>query len=321
MNSKTILATVAIVVTLFAASANAATREEKRVADAADVVDQLSRIPEKSIAPSLLSRAYAVAVVPNVVRAAFGFGARRGKGVLVVRQDDDSWSNPAFVTVTGGSVGWQVGAESADVILVFKTRKGVDGIANGKLTLGANASVAAGPIGRHTGVSTDIEFKAEVYSYSRSRGLFAGVALEGTGVTMDRRANAAFYGSPEVTPESIFSRGAGQAPAFMSLPPGTPRITGVTVTVEGDESVVKGPKGELRQHVPGGLGYELADGQLQITRPNESKTMRAYHGLARQLIANQVDADNGYQQGNSGEKTDPVLAAHHVFKTGKDQQP
>lgn len=212
MNTKTILASVVALAILLVSTADAATREEKRVADAADVVDQLSRIPEKSIPPSLLSRAYAVAVVPNVVRAAFGLGARRGKGILVVRQDDNSWSNPAFITLTGGSVGWQIGAESADVILVFKTRKSVDGIANGKLTLGANASVAAGPIGRHTAVATDIEFKAEVYSYSRSRGLFAGLALEGAGVTMDRKANARFYGSTSMTPEKIFVSSPNIAP-------------------------------------------------------------------------------------------------------------
>ena len=212
MKTKPIVAVVTALALLVTSSAWAATREEKRVADAADVVDQLSRIPEKSIPPSLLSRAYAVAVVPNVVRAAFGLGARRGKGVLVVRQDDNSWSNPAFIALTGGSFGWQIGAESADVILVFKTRKGVDGIANGKLTLGANASVAAGPVGRQTGIATDIGFQAEVFSYSRTRGLFAGVALEGAGVTMDRKANAAFYGSPTMTPEKIFVSSPNIAP-------------------------------------------------------------------------------------------------------------
>jgi lipid-binding SYLF domain-containing protein len=212
MNTRHFVAVITAFALLAPSAAWAATREEKRVADAADVLDQLSRIPEKSIPPSLLSRAYAVAVIPNVVRAAFGLGARRGKGVLVIRQDDNSWSNPAFITLTGGSVGWQFGAESADVILVFKTRTGVDGIANGKLTLGVNASVAAGPIGRHTAVATDIEFKAEVYSYSRSRGLFAGIALEGAGVTMDRKANAAFYGSASMTPEKIFVSSPNIAP-------------------------------------------------------------------------------------------------------------
>jgi len=211
MNIKRSLAALALLAMVFSA-AHAATREEQRVADAADVLDQLLRIPEKTIPPNLLSRAYAVAVIPNVVKAAFGLGARRGKGIIVVRQDDNSWSNPAFITLTGGSLGWQIGAQSTDVILVFKTRKGVDGISKGKLTLGADASVAAGPVGRHTAVATDIEFKAEVYSYSRSRGLFAGIALEGSGVTMDRKANAAFYGSSGMTPEKIFVSSPNIAP-------------------------------------------------------------------------------------------------------------
>ena len=190
----------------------AGTREENRVANASEVLDQLARIPERAIPPALLSRAYAVAVIPNVVKVGFGVGARRGKGVIVVRQGDNSWSNPAFVTLTAGSIGWQIGAQSTDIILVFKTRRSVDGIASGKLTLGADASVAAGPVGRHTGLATDIRFQAEVFTYSRSRGLFAGVALEGAGVTMDRKANAAFYSNPEITPETIFASSPNSAP-------------------------------------------------------------------------------------------------------------
>jgi lipid-binding SYLF domain-containing protein len=192
--------------------ATAATPEEERVAAATDVIDQLVRIPEQSVPDALLARAYAVAVIPNVVKIGFGLGARRGKGVLVVRQENGTWSNPAFITLTGGSFGWQIGAQSTDIILVFKTREGVDNISEGKLTLGADASIAAGPVGRHTSVATDIEFQAEVFSYSRSRGLFAGVALEGAGVTMDRGANAAFYGSSSITPEQIFASSGNSAP-------------------------------------------------------------------------------------------------------------
>lgn len=207
------LKTVFIVLALaLAAPVWAGTREERRVGDAADVLDQLLRIPEKTIPPALLSRAYAVAVIPDVVKVGFGIGARRGKGIVVVRQDDDSWSNPAFVTLTGGSIGWQIGAQSTDIILVFKTRKGVTDISDGKLTLGADASIAAGPVGRHTEVATDIRFEAEVMSYSRSRGLFAGVALEGAGVTMDRKANAAFYGDASMTPDKIFVSSPNIAP-------------------------------------------------------------------------------------------------------------
>ena len=197
---------------VLAAPAFAATKQEKKVADATDVIDQFLRIPEQSIPPALLSRAYAIAVVPNTVKIGFGIGARRGKGILVVRRDDNSWSNPAFVNLTGGSFGFQIGAQSTDIILVFKTRHGVDGIENGRLTLGADASVAAGPVGRHTAAATDLQFKAEVYSYSRSRGLFAGVALEGAGVTMDRKSNAAFYGSSSITPEQIFESSGNAAP-------------------------------------------------------------------------------------------------------------
>lgn len=193
--------------------AEAATKEEKRVADASEVINQLVGIPEQSIPPQLLSRAYAVAVIPNVVKAAFGIGGRFGKGILVVRQDDGSWSNPSFVALTGGSFGFQAGAQSTDVILVFKTRKGVQGIENGTLTLGADAAIAAGPVGRSSSAATDAQLKAEVYSYSRSRGLFAGVSLEGSGVTIDRKANAAYYGNASMTPEKIFASSPSVAPA------------------------------------------------------------------------------------------------------------
>ena len=209
--SRIVLIVCALALT---SGASAASKEENRVADATDVVDQLLRIPEQSIPPSLLSRAYGIAVIPDVVKAGFVFGARIGKGVLVVRQPDNSWSNPAFVRMTGGSVGWQAGVQSTDIILVFKTRRSVDGITKGKFTLGADASVAAGPVGRHTGLATDIQFEAEVFSYSRSRGLFAGIALEGAGITIDKRANAAFYASPGISAADIFASGGNAAPSI-----------------------------------------------------------------------------------------------------------
>ncbi|MDE0743142.1 MAG: lipid-binding SYLF domain-containing protein [Woeseiaceae bacterium] len=190
----------------------AASSQEKRVLDAADVIDQILRIPEQSVPPALLSRAYAIAVFPNVLKIGALLGIRRGKGIIVIRNEDNSWSNPAFITLTGGSLGLQVGAQSTDSILVFKTRKGIDGISNGKLTLGADASVAAGPIGRHTAAATDLRFNAEIYSYSRSRGLFIGVSLEGATLTMDRRSNANFYSSTSITPDQIFNATGNAAP-------------------------------------------------------------------------------------------------------------
>ena len=212
MRHITLSTTLFVLLLTLAVPASAATKEENRVADSADVLDQFLRIPEQSIPPTLLSRAYAVAVVPNVIKVGFGVGARRGKGILVVRQDDNSWSNPAFIALTGGSIGWQVGAQSTDIILVFKTRASVDRIQNGKLTLGGDASIAAGPVGRQASAATDITFQSEVVSYSRNRGLFAGVALDGSGVTMDRKANAAFYNDTSMTPERIFASSPNIAP-------------------------------------------------------------------------------------------------------------
>jgi lipid-binding SYLF domain-containing protein len=210
----TAVRTLAKILILFALlpTAQAATKEEQRVIDATEVLNEFLVIPEQAIPSSILAQAYAIAVVPNVVKLGFAIGGRHGRGILVVRRDDGSWSNPAFVALTGGSFGWQVGAQSTDVILVFKSQKGVASISDGKFTLGADASVAAGPVGRQASAATDLKFEAEVVSYSRNRGLFAGVALEGSGVTMDRKANAAYYGDPGMTPERIFASSPNKAP-------------------------------------------------------------------------------------------------------------
>jgi lipid-binding SYLF domain-containing protein len=201
-----------IVSLLIAMPAAAATKEEIRVTAASDVLEQLLQIPERSIPPALLNSAFGIAVVPQVIKVGFGVGVRRGKGILVVRREDGSWSNPSFISLTGGSFGFQIGAQSTDVVLVFKTRNSIDSIANGQLTLGVDTSIAAGPVGRQTGAHTDLGFKAEVYSYSRNRGLFAGIALEGAGVAMDRLANAAYYNAADMTPEKIFASSGNMAP-------------------------------------------------------------------------------------------------------------
>jgi lipid-binding SYLF domain-containing protein len=142
-------------------------------------------------------------VVPNVVKVGFVIGGRKGRGLIAVRNADGSWSNPSFLTLAGGSVGFQAGVQSADVVLVFRSKRGVDSIVNGKFTLGADASVAAGPVGRSAQASTDEQLKAEIYSYSRARGLFAGVALDGTALRIDNKSNARVYGE-HTTPRAIF---------------------------------------------------------------------------------------------------------------------
>lgn len=194
--------------------AQAAGREDGRLLTATDVLTQIQAMPDERVPDLLFQHAYGIAVIPDVTQVAFIFGGRRGKGVLVVRDSLTSpWSNPVFVTLTGGSWGFQAGAQASDIILVFTTKAGVEGIAGGKLTLGADASVAAGPVGRQGSASTDITFSSEIYSYARTRGLFGGIAIDGSVISIDRKANAAFYGKGDVTASEIFAPQSPAAPA------------------------------------------------------------------------------------------------------------
>jgi len=200
----------ALALGLAASSAFAGAREEGRLLTATEVLEEVEGMPDQRLPDLLLAHAYGIAVIPDVDKVAFIFGGRRGKGVLVVRDSLNSpWSNPSFVTLTGGSWGLQIGAQSSDIILVFTTKAGVEGLAGGRLTLGADASVATGPVGRQGSAATDLNFNSEIYSYARTRGLFGGIALDGSVLQIDRTANAALYGKSGVTATEIF---AGQAP-------------------------------------------------------------------------------------------------------------
>jgi lipid-binding SYLF domain-containing protein len=177
--------------------------EEAKLLVATEVLDELRQQRDGQIPENLLQRAYGVAVIPDVLKGAFIVGARHGTGVLTVRDSRGRFTNPVFVKLTGGSFGFQIGAQATDIVLVFVTRRGVEGISDGKLTLGAGASVAAGPVGRQAEAAASVD--AEVYAYSRARGLFAGVALDGTALTIDGKANRTFYGKKDVLPSDITS--------------------------------------------------------------------------------------------------------------------
>ena len=200
--------------------AHAQTDEEDKLADAVLVLEEMGRDPATAIPPLLLANAQGVAVIPNVIRAGFILGGHRGKGVVVVRSDNGEWSNPAFITLTGGSIGAQIGAESSDIVLVFGNQRSVRNIGSGKFTLGSEASVTAGPVERGTGSATDMTFTAEVYAYSRSRGLFAGATVEGARLSMDALANDDFYpqgsGAEPLAPQSL-STPAGARRFLLSL--------------------------------------------------------------------------------------------------------
>lgn len=193
---------------------SAATKEEQKVLDAVEVLQEAMSIPEKQIPPLLFKKAYAIAIIPQVYKAGFVVGGRYGKGVLSI-QGKNGWSNPAFITLAGGSLGWQIGAQATDVVLVFKNRRSIDGIVSGKFTLGADAAIAAGPIGRQAEAGTDLFLQSEIYSYSRSKGFFAGVSLEGSVLQIDDEANRNFY-QTNTSATDIFRNYGVHAPAVTS---------------------------------------------------------------------------------------------------------
>ncbi|MBA4190518.1 MAG: hypothetical protein C0467_21230 [Planctomycetaceae bacterium] len=160
----------------------------------AEVLEELSKIPLKSIPAKLLADAQGVAIIPRVIKAGFIFGGRGGHGVVFAKDKNGNWGSPVFINLGGASVGFQAGVESTDVVLVFRDRKSLDRLleGKGKLTLGADAAVAAGPVGRTAAAATDAKLEAEIVSYSRSRGLFAGVSLDGAVVHADANSNAQF---------------------------------------------------------------------------------------------------------------------------------
>jgi lipid-binding SYLF domain-containing protein len=194
---------------LAAPAAFAGPREDAQADNAARVLAEIQAIPESAIPDKLLDEAKAIVIVPDTVKAGLVLGGRRGRGLLAVRTADGDWSNPSFVTLTGGSIGFQVGVQSADVVLVFRSQRGLDSIVNGKFTLGADAGVAAGPMGRNAAAATDGQMKAEIWSWSRARGLFAGVALDGAVLSIDDKSNEAVYGQ-DTTPRMIFEDRAPQ---------------------------------------------------------------------------------------------------------------
>jgi lipid-binding SYLF domain-containing protein len=203
---------LALALAITAMGAVAGEREDVRAGEAVRVVEQIQAIPESAIPDRLLDEAKAIVVVPDTIKAGFVFGGRRGLGLMSVKTADGTWSNPVFVKLAGASFGLQAGVQSADVILVFRSERGLDSIVNGKVTLGADAGVAAGPVGRNAAAATDGQLKAEIWSWSRARGLFAGIALDGAVLSIDNGANSSTYGNA-TTPRAVFEGRAPQAPS------------------------------------------------------------------------------------------------------------
>ncbi len=176
--------------------------EAQRAVETANVLTGVMDIPESAIPEELMARAHGIAVIPHVVKGAFGVGGQWGKGLMSQRHEDGSWSAPAYVEIGGGSFGLQIGVQASDIVLVFTNEDGLKGLLKGKLKLGADASATAGPVGRKAEVGTDVLLRSAVFAYSRSKGLFAGISLDGSVISIDDSANHKVYGK-NVTGEQI----------------------------------------------------------------------------------------------------------------------
>jgi lipid-binding SYLF domain-containing protein len=211
------LAAAAIV----ASPARAQVSPEQIVVNATNVLAQSAGVPS-GIPQNLLSDAQGIVIIPNMIRGAFVIGLQHGRGVLLVRGPNGAWQAPQFVTMTGGSLGYQIGVQSTDLILVFRTPRSVQNLLRGSLRVGVDASAAAGPVGRQASAATDTRLQAEILSYSRARGAFVGVSLDGSSVSLDPSAQAVFYQPPGVMPlaatrliQTLTSLSSGANPAVV----------------------------------------------------------------------------------------------------------
>jgi SH3 domain-containing YSC84-like protein 1 len=188
------IAFAAIGVAASVAAADLSTSEVRRIQDAAQVLKEIHAVPDKDIPQDLWDKAACVIVVPGLKKAAFVFGGEYGKGLMSCRHDG-AWSAPVFMQVGKGSWGLQIGAQSIDLVLLVMNQGGMQKLLKNKVSLGAEASIAAGPVGRDARAATDVQLKAEILSYSRTQGLFAGINLSGGVVKPDDDDNADLYGA------------------------------------------------------------------------------------------------------------------------------
>ena len=217
--------------TVYASDTSAAAPDAKVIA-ASEVLNEMLATPARGIPHAMLEDAEGVVIIPEVIKLGFIVGVQRGHGVVLVREENRAWSLPKFVTITAGSVGWQIGAESSDFVIVFKTRKGVHGLMQGKFTIGADANAAIGPVGRQIGAATDAKLGAEIYTYARSRGLFAGVSLAGSSLDIDPLAEAQYYGSQPGVPITRVPDSATHLVALLTQFTGGGDVVGVPLEAQ-----------------------------------------------------------------------------------------
>jgi lipid-binding SYLF domain-containing protein len=202
-------ALVALLLLAPSARLGAQSDEADRVRESAAVLGEIMKASDSAIPGSVLGKAEGIAIFPGTVRGGFIVGAERGRGILSVRDEKTrAWSTPAFLTITGGSLGLQIGVRATDLVLIIQNRRGLENLVRNEFKVGAGAAVTGGPVGRDAQAATDIQLRAEILSYSRSRGLFAGATLEGSTIRQDEDANGRFYGEKLTTRQVVFDNKA-----------------------------------------------------------------------------------------------------------------
>jgi SH3 domain-containing YSC84-like protein 1 len=196
---------------MFFVEARSQEKQEDKITASTKVLKDFGNMKE-NIPEQLLKITEGIIIVPRLINGGFVLAAKRGKGIAMVKLPDGTWSNPVFVTITGGSVGLQAGVQSVDLVLIFKHRETLEKIGKGSFTLGGDISATAGPVGRNSTASTDYKMEAEVYSYSRSKGLFAGISLSGAAISVDSKGDEAFYGK-DIDSNTLFTTSGENATA------------------------------------------------------------------------------------------------------------
>ncbi len=197
---------------LLATGVWAKSKEAERIEDAATALTEIMGAPDKGIPKNVLGRTHCVAVIPSMKKLAVGFGGQHGKGLVSCRKAGGGWGPPSMLALTGGSFGLQLGAQATDVFMLIMNKRGIDYLTKDKFEVGGDLSAAAGPVGREATANTDVALRAEIYTYSRSKGLFAGVSLKGASVRPDKDANRAIYGHP-VEARELLLEGSVAPPA------------------------------------------------------------------------------------------------------------
>jgi lipid-binding SYLF domain-containing protein len=195
---------ILIIMVVGVSNLSARSAEENKIVESIDTVKKMLTLPERAIPPLLFQKAEAVAVIPSIYKVGLIFGGRFGKGIIVAKNEKGNFTNPVFIELIGGSIGLQAGVAVSDLVLVFKTKQSIDGLVSSKLTLGTDASIAVGPVGREAGVGGDLFLDTEVYVYATTKGLYGGLSFAGNSIIVDREANRAFYGT-DASPTDIFN--------------------------------------------------------------------------------------------------------------------